>query len=398
MSETTPGRALGARLRELRTDWGVTQGRLAEALGLSPALISSWESGGATPPEERLNAYARFFAARRSVERRPPALIPSEDLTAEEERARSDLIDELVRLREEALEGPALRPRERGALGGRFWYFPDGQPITILCTPLTQRQLGWTPEAAEAGDLPPAVQYATNPSHPNAVRNLGNGDIDALLELVGHIRAENPTATVRWLTYDRVTSSDQLTSHVVLLGGLDDQIGATPDGTAAIVQAFHRAVSLPAEAQWKPEGDEEFDGEFVVKLDSEGVPTSDQQKVARTEAYRPRFLRDEALSDRPRLLVRGAPQLTSDVAIIGRTPNPVNPSATLTSFGGIFSRGTYAAVRAFTDAQFRARNEQWLHGALDPKNFWILIQITILADNTMTPDLTRPAIRLRSSV
>jgi hypothetical protein len=245
--------------------------------------------------------------------------------------------------------------------------------------------------------LPPAVQYATNPSHPNAVRNLGNGDIDALLELVGHIRAENPTANVRWLTYDRVTSADQLTGHVVLLGGLDEGMTNTLVGTADLVQAFFRALNLPAQSHWPSDVGNEFDGEFVVHLDSDGAPTSDPEKTERIESYRPRFLRDEAQPDRPRLLVRGAPQLTSDVALVVRAPNPANPNATLTLIGGIFSRGTYAAVRAFTDAQFRARNEQWLHAALDPKNFWILVQITILADNTMTPDLTRPAIRLRSS-
>jgi transcriptional regulator with XRE-family HTH domain len=397
MSEASPGRHLGTRLRELRTAWGVTQKQLSDALDISGALISSWESGGAVPPEERLNAYARFFATRRSVDSRPPRLIASEDLTAEEEQGRSTLIDELVRLREEALDGPVARPRDTGALGGRFWYFPDGQPITILCTPLTRRQLGWSEEAAEAGDLPLAIQYATNHSHPNAVRNLANGDVDALLELVGHIRAENPTATVRWFMYDRVTNPvEQLTGHVVMLGGIEKNL-STPVGATDVIGAFVKSMNLPVGAEWESE-DPEFGGRFDVSLDSEGHPTADPEKIARTEVYRPRFVRDEADPQRPRLLVQQAPQITSDVALAARVPNPVNPSVTLTAMGGIFSRGTYGAVRALTDAQFRTRNEQWLHSAVDSKNFWLLFQVQVFADTTMTPDLTLPRTRLRSSV
>jgi hypothetical protein len=66
-------------------------------------------------------------------------------------------------------------------------------------------------------------------------------------------------------------------------------------------------------------------------------------------------------------------------------------------FAGIFSRGTYGAVRAFTDATFRARNEQWLARELDPEDFWILFRVAVVADNTITPDLSRPANRLRMS-
>jgi transcriptional regulator with XRE-family HTH domain len=404
MTEETAPRGLNGRLRELRQAWSVTQRQLSDALGLSGALVSSWENGTAVPPEERLNGYARFFATRRSLQTRPPKLIPAEDLTGEEERVRSELIDELVRLREEALDGPVARPRDTGALGGRFWYFPDGQPIIILCSPLSQRQLGFTVEAAEEGALAPIAQYATNPSHPNAIRNLGNGDIDALLELVGHIRAENPTADVRWLTYDRITSADQLTGHLVVLGGGDSEQTPLPTGDTSMVALLKEQLDFPIFPRWDtPEGAEpsevhsEFGGEFVVTVDATGKPTDDPEKIAAEEVYRPRFLRDEATDDRPRLMARGAPQLFNDVAYIVRTRNPFNPSAKLTMFSGIFSRGTYGAVRAFTDATFRARNEQWIANALDPEDFWILCRVTIVVDNTITPDLSRAANRLRMS-
>jgi transcriptional regulator with XRE-family HTH domain len=397
MTEVTPPRVLGARLRELRLHWNVTQRQLSDALGLSGALVSSWENGTAVPPEERLNGYAQFFATRRSVASTSPTLIPSEDLTTEEDRHRSELIDELVRLREEALDGPVRHRAETGALGGRFWYFPDGQAITILCTPLSQDQLGYSPAAGKTGMLPPAVQYATNQSHPNAVRNLGNGDIDALLELVGHIRAENPTADVRWMTYDRITSADQLTGHLVVLGSGDAERSPLPDGDTSAVWALQEQLDFPISPRWPADGSPEFDGEFFVTLDAQGEPTDEPKDTVQEEVYRPRFLRDETRDDRPRILVRGAPQLTADLAYVVRSRSPLNPGATLTMLSGMFSRGTYGAVRAFTDATFRARNEQWLAKALDPEDFWILFRVSVLADATITPDLSRASIRLRMS-
>jgi transcriptional regulator with XRE-family HTH domain len=393
MTETT---SLGARLRQLRLDWGVTQTRLSDALGLSGALVSAWENGAAVPPEERLNGYARFFATRRSLDQRPPALIPGEDLTADEERVRGSLIDELVRFREEALDGPVARARDTGALGGRFWYFPDGQSITILCTPLSPLQLGSSSDAPDpevTGSLAPVAQYSLNPTHPNAVRNLGNGDIDALLELVGHIRAENPTADVRWLTYDRIASVDQLTGHLVVLGG-GDLMNKVFDGKTSTVKDLMDGLEIPVRTRFPEGGDDEFDGEFVLEVDGGGEPMFGGEKEA---VYRPRFLRDESDPERPRLWSRGAPQLTADLALIIRKPNPLNLTAKVTILSGIFSRGTYGAVRAFTDATFRARNEQWLNGgALKPDDFWLLVQTSVIAGvNTVTPDLSRASQRLR---
>jgi transcriptional regulator with XRE-family HTH domain len=396
MSESTASAGLGARLRQLRTEWGVTQRQVSDALGLSGALVSSWENELAVPPEERLNGYAQFFATRRSLSGPTgPTLIDADDLTTEEERVRAELIDELVRLREEAMGGSGGRPRETGALGGRFWYFPDGQDITILCTPLSARQLGFTQDGSEAGTLLPVTQYATNPTHPNRVRNLGNADIDALLELVGHIRAENPTAGVRWTTYDRIASGDQLTGHLVVLGGGDADESVMAFGNLEAVKALVSATEIPVRTAMASE-DVEFGSAWAVTENQEGVPAVDGLKQV---LYRPRYLRDDTSPERPRVRLRGAPQLTADVALIVRRPSPLNPGARLTVLSGIFSRGTYGAVRAFTDVRFRGRNEQWLMNSdLDAENFWLLAQVPVLAgENTITPDLSRAANRLRTS-
>jgi transcriptional regulator with XRE-family HTH domain len=382
---------LGARLRRLRQDWGLTQTRVAEALGVSTALVSSWETGAAVPGEERLNEYARFFATRRSVAADPAVLLALADLTAAENQERATHVDELVRLRDEAL-GLTPGVRGGGALGGRFWHFPDGQPVTILCSPLSRADLGWSAD----GPMAPAVRYATNPSHPNAVQHLRNGDIDALLELVGHVRAENPTSEVRWLMYDQVTSPEELTGHLVVLGGGVSDITDLPDGAdPSMVLDFVTGMGLPVSARVSEGGDPEFDLEFTVSVDEEKVPVAGAGDL---EVYPPTFRHDEAAEGSPRVLSRGAPLLDADVALVARRPHPVNHTAQVTLLRGIFSRGTHGAVKAFTDPRFRARNEQWLYDRMDPGDFWMLVRVPVLgAVGTVAPDLDTPSTRLRTS-
>ncbi len=390
---TTAQEALGRFLRSLRQTWddvNVTQKILGDAIGASAALISSWEAANAIPPEDRLRQYALFFSTHRSVDSKPAALIRSNDLTAEEDREREDLIDKLVRLREEALQKPAPSRRETGALGGRFWYFPDGQPVTILCTPFSQRQIRGPGHESDdiTESMAPIQQYALNPTHPNAIRNLNNGDVDALLELVGHIRAENPAIDIRWRTLDALTSANDLTGNTVILGGAEAGVGIE------IVDSFRRLLDLPVDVQ-VGEADEEFDLQFVVIEDQDGRPTLEGN---RRQYYGPRFRRDESAPGRPKTIQNGAPVLEYDLALILRRSNPLNASATLTICSGLFSRGTYGAVRAFTDANLRSRNEQYLNDLVKPADFWMLIQVPVFAgERTVTPDLGRPFHRLRSS-
>lgn len=383
---------LGGRLRDLRSSWdglNVTQRQVGEALNASPALISSWESGQAVPPEDRLKDYARLFSSRRSVDGNHARLLPVDDLTGEEDRERADLVDELVRLREEALDrAPTIR--QTGRLGGRFWYFPDGQPITILCTGLSDRQLGLDERPPE--QLPPALQYTANPTHPNAVYGFRNGDIDALLELVGHVRAENPTAEVRWRIGGHDVRSDLLTGHVVILGGGDARPGA-------LASTFRDSIGLPVSFDVVPD-DEEFGFAYVVTTDDNRVPVVGG--TAR-ETYQPRFVGLPGASGRrERVVQHGAPQLEYDVALIARVRNPLKQSARVVLCSGTFSRGTYGAVRTFTDANLRSANEEALADTLrttdaDPNSFWMLVKVPVFGGElTITPDLSNPDHRLRA--
>src|SRR4051812_36378862 len=145
---------LAQRLRELRTQWPsvvVTQRQLADALGVSVPLISSGENTAtpAVPSEGWLQAYARFFATHRSMEGDRPRLLELRELTDDEEQARRALVDELVELREAAAR-PATERTQTGALGGRFYYFPDGQPVRIIYSKLPDYELVRHPPSADA--------------------------------------------------------------------------------------------------------------------------------------------------------------------------------------------------------------------------------------------------------
>ena len=206
-------RVLAHRLRALREGhWegvSLTQSQLGRALGgtkpLSVALISSWEnpSNPKIPPENRLSAYATFFATYRSVERRPVRLLRDADLTATERAARDDLLRELRALREAALRGD---PAPESSPHRGIWHFPDLRCVTIVCAQLPSY-------------FRDQIPYA-DPNSPDYIEAYHYADLDALLELYGHIRATNPRNHVNYRLASTLTIDD-LTTHLVLLGGVD---------------------------------------------------------------------------------------------------------------------------------------------------------------------------------
>lgn len=400
MTLPAPGRGpLAERLRRLRqsTDVDLTQRQLADVLGTSAALISSWESGQAVPPEHRLEAYGRLFGVPRDAGADPRLREPHE-LTGDELRHVQELVEELVHLREETVRPSSAAPRDAGALGGRFWHFPDGQDISILCTPMSRRQLGLNEDGTVPPDAPPITAYSRR-SHPNYIGSLRNADSDALIELVGHIRAENPTAEVRWRTFDQVRDEDELTGHLVVLGGADAPLTVTGStdtlDAEQLVGPFLSRLELPVRTRVPAGGDEELDVEFAVTVDERDEPT---YLGPREEVFRPRFRRDGADPTRSPLLADGVPQLDYDVALIARKTNPLNVSARITLCVGGFSRGTYGAVRAFTDARLRTRNERYVRDHFREENdFWMLFHVPVVGGRTITPDLERAFHRLRLS-
>jgi transcriptional regulator with XRE-family HTH domain len=362
MSETTAsGRRLASRLRELREALGKTQKEIAEELHVSVPTVSSWENtrSRTAVPDERLARYAR--------------LLTPHDGDEASEVAAARLESELRALREHAVAGDGDSRFEPGRLGGRFWHFPDQQRVTLVGTPLAPGLLR---------DIP----YA-NPEHPNYIRSLYNADIDATIELFGHVRAENPDSEVGFTTTDRV-ASDELTGHVVVLGAADYRDAMVGNQAA---RWFLERMSLPVRVGEVPGGDPEYDRWMVVSVDAEQHP---RFGGSGERTFQPIFREAEGTSDSEAGTPYRAP-LDYDLAVLARQPNPLNSQATLTVCMGLFSRGTYGAVRVFTDAQLRKANEAYLYDTFpDPGNFWIILRVPVFGQTTVTPDLGRTFTRV----
>jgi hypothetical protein len=350
-----PGRALAGRLRALRErhwpDRRVTQRQVAEAFGgdrpLSESLISSWESpkGTAQPPPNWLQAYATFFASRRSVEGGRGRLLSDAELTGEERAVRDRLHEELLQLRfPDAVDGHrTLLAGPTDAIGGGRWYFADQKSVTIVCA-----------------RLPPQLRASmpyTDPENPDYVRSYTYADVDALIELFGHIRAVNPAIPdVRIRTVD-VLEEDDYTAHLVLLGGVDWN---------PVTRDITRRLKLPVRQGTRAD-DDPYNGYFEV-----GAGEAAQR-------FAPVLDRDGS-----RIILR------EDVAYFFRGRNPYNSHRTITICNGTFGRGTYGAVRALTDVRFRDRNEEYLTERFrDPLGFGILHRVAIgVKGEALTPDWT----------
>lgn len=336
-----PASALALRLRDLREhQWPeirLTQSELADALGVSTALISSWEKSNATPPAHRLVAYAAFFATRRSVLSTPYTSLRVDDLTAEEEAIREDLEQELLSLRDAAIKtGGEYARRASSQLGGSL-RFADGSSVTIACSEIPLDQLHW----------------ADGPAHSRLAYGLlyGYADIDALLELHGHIRAANPTSRVLVRKASELRQEDYA-NHLVALGGVDWN---------ALTRDTFARLSLP-----------------VRQVSETDDPAEAYFEVGDGETNR---FYAELGSDR---------ELLFDVGLLVRAPSPFDPERTITVCCAMYSLGVRGLVTALTDERLRERNEHYLATEFKGANtFFVLSRIPVVADRAVTPDWTQ---------
>lgn len=346
-----PRVTLARRLRDLREEsWPgmrITQGQLAEALSadrnVSVPLISSWESqtNPKTPPEPRLRSYATFFCTERSVARSPFKLLSVTHLTEPEKTRRQELLDELMALRRQAVGITSTDPAPNG-----LWRFPPEHTVTIVCSELPDR-------------LKQLLPY-TDPDSPDHAEVYRYADLDALLELYGHLRAVNPTSQVNIRTSSEL-EPDDYTAHLVLLGGVDWN---------TVTADLLTRVELPVRQETR-ELESDIGGFEVVS------PSEDR-------VFQP-VLRE----------VEGRDILVEDIAHFYRAPSPFNIKRTVTICNGMFGRGVLGAVRALTDTRFRDRNEAYVRQRFSLRDpFSILFRVLVLNGKVVTPDWTLQRIRL----
>ena len=346
-----PGQILARRLRALREeswpDVKITQPQLAQALGgqrpVSVPLISSWESQSnpKIPPLPRLEAYATFFATPRSAGGDTPRLLSPREMTDAEQRARDQLLRELMRLRNDAMRaGEGHQAQVSESLETGLWRFPDGAPITIICAQLP-------------AELRAQIPYA-DPADPDYIALLTYADLDALFELHGHVRAANPTSQVN-LRAAHQLMPDDYTTHLAALGGVDWNLA-----TRSVLGRLQLPVTQVAD--W----DSEEGQYFEVKAGG------------------------HAVKHHPRLEESGERRiLREDVALFARGTNPFNQKRTVTICNGMYGSGSYGAVRALTDARFRDQNTEYLRERFgDAETFCILSRVTVENGAALTPDWT----------
>jgi transcriptional regulator with XRE-family HTH domain len=338
---------LAIKLRQLRERAGLTQAQLADAFSVEPngkigsAAISSWENvkTAASPPEMRLEPYARLLAVFDS--RHEVKLIPQGELSTSETEQYAALYAELKRLWNTARG--TQEPVGQLAATNRSWYFEDDGPLSIICP-----------------DAPPEVRGPlADPVDPNYTLAHGYADVDALIELFGHIRAENsPSFRVKFLRAGEARADD-LSGHLVILGGI-----AWNEVMAHLLRLLDH---LP------------------VRQVRGVLPSGEIFAVGRGSDEQ-RFLPEWDSTDPEKLV--------NDVGLLARLSNPFNVDRTLTLCNGIYSRGVLGAVRLLTDLRVRDANEAYLAERFGGMEFAILVKIPVVQGEAISPNLRDPANRL----
>jgi transcriptional regulator with XRE-family HTH domain len=347
---TLPGRRLAERLRDLREQERLTQKQLARAIGgndaLSIATVSLWEKPGSDrlPPPPRLAAYARLFCTSRSFASGAPCLLHDGELTQEERDRQKELYAELLALRERAQSAnPAPPSRVQPALDhpsiaqyASIWHFPDGEAVSIICS-----------------DAPEPPTYA-DPSDLNYSRYARYSDLDALIEVFGQVRADNPTSMIRILSTEELRYDFAL-NHLIIIGG------------AAVIDTapyFAQDIPLPV-----------------------AVPIPD------TETHIFKCCVGE--ESREFASVRDDGSLVQDVGLVARGPHPHIPDRTVTVISGITSRGIHGAALSFTDQHVRDANEHYLEETFGSAGaFCTLMCVPVRNGAALPPNLWRDDVRL----
>lgn len=333
---------LARALRNLRestwSDQEVTQSQLAKALSaegrVAGPTLSSWESitKPKTPSAARISAYARFFCTRRSLEDEPH-LIPEDQLTPEE-------LDQFRQLESQLLQ--QFHPEEP-KLQHIFRF--DVGPVVVICPDAPKKVRG---SLAKEDD-------------PNFTKLQRYGDLDALVQLYGHLCAENPALEISHKLASEVVPDDY-GGHVILLGGI---------GWNKITRRIGK-----------------FIGQVPIKqIDVTDLPGGDIFQVEAADGKKSFYYPEsEELGERK--------ELVADVAYVARLRNPYQFDRTLTICNGIHSRGVLGAVRCFTDATVREHNEKYLADKFPEGEFAILLRVKVVGNETRPPDLRDATARL----
>ena len=257
--------------------------------------------------------------------------MPIDSFSPEEEAAYKGLLDDLLRLHSAARGGTAARGAHRGQAVMAF-----------------HRRAGRSRSSAPSFRR---VRHRPLPtrSNPNYTQLAGFGDLDAMVELHGHVRAENPGMGVFFKAAPEV-KADDLSGHVVIIGGI---------GWNDVTRRLIDLSQLP------------------VRQEEDPAVATGEIFLTEAEGGRQKYLPEWS---------SGTGKLMEDVGLLVRMPNPLNSNRTLTMCNGIHSRGVSGAVRTLTDARLRESNEQYIAQNFPENQFGILMRVQVIEGETLTPD------------
>jgi hypothetical protein len=199
---------------------------------------------------------------------------------------------------------------------------------------------------------PPA--YALQ-SHLNYSRYARYADLDALIEVYGQVRADNPASLIRILPSEELTGDFAL-NHLIFIGG------------AAVAAAyFGKDIPLPT----------------VRPTDETHIFKCSVGEETREFASASSKLED------------GVEALEEDVGLIARIRHPIISQRTVTMLSGITSRGVHGAALCLTDSHVKDANEQYLKNAFGTAGAFCVVMRVMVGNNTALPsNLLSDSVRL----
>jgi hypothetical protein len=219
---------------------------------------------------------------------------------------------------------------------GSIWYFPEGRSVSIV--------------GSDAAEPPP---YASR-GHLNYSQDARFADLDALIEVFGQLRADNPTSRVRILPPGGL-ARDFALNDLVIIGG-----AAVYD----TVPYFASEIPLPVARPIPEKGTHLFE-----------CTVGDEKREFRSE--------------------RSGGTLVEDVGVVARGPHPNVSGRTVTIVSGITSRGVHGAALCFTDRDVSVDNERYLNDTFgNSEAFCIVMRVPVRNDLALPPNLLRTGVCL----
>jgi hypothetical protein len=241
-----------------------------------------------------------------------------------------------------------------------IWHFQGAGAVSIVC--------------AGAPDPP---SYASE-YHLNYSRLAKYADLDALMEVHGQVRVENPDSVVR-VGLPEGLGQELSLEHLIIIGGAAVKVAIEPGAKTDEAKTSAEAID---------------EGSLVndTELFASDIPLPVAQPAGGTHFF------ECAVSNERREFFSAYDDegvLLEDVGLIGRCPHPITPEKTVTVLSGITSRGVHGAALCFINSHIRSGNERYLREKFgNADKFCILMRVTVRNHLALPPNLWSDDVRL----